>query len=89
MKLVDELKKKRSSMNNLDVIKKTHYNNIVNHIKYINSCGKTTIIYTIPLFLPSLPVYDMSLVSNYLSNKLKRDGFKVEKIKTDQLYITW
>jgi hypothetical protein len=46
-------------------------------------------VYTIPLFLPSFPVYDIEVIVNYLVNKLKRDGFKVEKIKEYELYIRW
>lgn len=89
MKIIDELKKTRSANNSIDIIKKTHYNSILNRIKFINSYGKTTMVYTVPLFLPSFPVYDINIIVNYLLNKLKRDGFRVERIKEYELCIAW
>ena len=89
MKLLDELRKTRASNNSSDIIKKTHYNNLVARIKFVNSYGKRALIYTIPIFLPSLPLYDIDTIRNYLSVKLKNQGFKVNKVDTNDMHITW
>jgi len=87
--LIDELKKTRGETNNIDAIKKIHYTNIISRIKSNNSYGNTSLVYTVPLFLPSFQLYDINIVINYLISKLQRDGLKVSKLKDYDLYITW
>lgn len=87
--LISELKKARVS-NTQEMIKKTHYESIINNIKEANArYSKTDIVYTIPIFLPGYPLYNLEEIISYISNKLKREGFEVRRLDTYNLYISW
>lgn len=87
--LISELKKERSS-NIQEMIKKSHYNSVINNIKEANKAySKTSIVHTVPLFLPGYPLYNLEEIISYLINKLKKEGFQVKRLDTYNLYINW
>lgn len=65
------------------------YNVCLEKISNANSAGMTDIIYSIPLFILSVPDYDSEMCIEYISEKLIHVGFNTDIISKTQLFITW
>jgi hypothetical protein len=51
--------------------------------------GQTNCIYTIPNFLIGYSPYNMEKMSKYIYKKLKEEGFMVNKLSEQYIYISW
>lgn len=49
----------------------------------------TKCVYTVPQYIPGLPLYSLLDCIRFLKTNLRDNGFKVKSIGFDQLYISW
>jgi hypothetical protein len=58
----------------------------------IIDCSKvnnTGCYFTVPLFLINIPIYCVNECKIYLIQKLKKDGFKINNLDNNIIYISW
>lgn len=58
-------------------------------IYYASSGNFYTTWYQIPTFLIGLPLYSVDDCAKYITNKLNKDGFETEIVKSDIIIIKW
>jgi hypothetical protein len=89
---LDELSKHR---NELDDNKEKIYKNILNRVhKNIKLTARqrtndTFTFFLVPDFLLGIPVYNTSLCTTYIINKLENNGFFVKYTHPNLLFISW
>lgn len=67
-----------------DVLKKIH-----NRIKYNSRLEKTFCFYQVPEMILGVPLYNILDLREYISNSLKKDGFKYMYIDPNWFFISW
>jgi len=67
-----------------DVLKKIH-----NRIKYNARLEKTFCFYQVPEMILGVPLYNILDLREYISNSLKKDGFKYMYIDPNWFFISW
>lgn len=81
--------KKRARQNHrlamfLRLLKKCHHK-----IKMASQIERTNCIYTIPCLIVGMPMYSVGDCREYMTSQLVENGFIVEALSVDNLYISW
>lgn len=79
----DERNKKRNK------IYKKIYKLVEKKIIDINKYNLSEMIYEIPYFMINIPLYSMDGCREYLVKKLNDDGFKVQCLENNKIFIDW
>lgn len=88
--IIDELKKNRKHINSsFDQIVLNIVDTCLNNIRFINSSGKTEMVYSIPAFIIGYPVYDYEYVSCRVKRILRKEGFTVLDVETNKIILKW
>jgi len=90
--LVSLLRKERSKLTGSDeYIFEKVYNLCIDHIKWINIKGlQTQCVFQIPVFIPGVPLYNLTECAHYISRKLIKSGFSEANFNPpDKLFISW
>lgn len=89
---LDELSKHRNDCNdNKEKIYKNILNRVHKHIKLTarQRRNDTFTFFLVPDFLLGVPVYNTSLCTTYIINKLENNGFFVKYTHPNLLFISW
>lgn len=77
-------KKKRDSEIYQRVLKRCHL-----RIRMSAHNLDTKCVYTVPQYIPGLPLYSLLDCIRFLKTNLRKNGFKVNSLGFDQLFISW
>jgi len=58
-------------------------------IKYHNGLGNNQTIIKVPSMKFDTPPYDITHAMMYVIRKLKKNGFKINNIRENEIYISW
>ena len=87
---VEKLKKEAKKREKL---KKECYNKILtlinNKIIIVSKTNNTSTWFEIPLFMLGYPTYELKECSDYLIEKIKKNGFKISFLNPNILLINW
>ena len=81
------IQKKRLERENQ--IKIEIFNILTKKIQNYSKLGKLYFIFQIPNFLIGHAPYNIIDINKYLINKLKKDGFYIQKINEEYIFISW
>lgn len=87
---INELNSRRRDKNQRDreifnrVLKRCHM-----RIKMSANQLSSACMYTIPPYIPGLPLFQINDCLRYIKKKLKANGFKVKMMTPTQIYISW
>jgi hypothetical protein len=65
------------------------YTALHDRIKRRASTNVTHLLYVVPPIVPGRPVYDPIHAARYITDKLRRGGFRVESAQGHVLFIDW
>ena len=87
---VDDLLKERNNMkNNNKKLYKKIYKLVETNIVNNNKKNLTNCFFQVSLFYHGMPLYSIYDCIEYITSKLKKNGFKIQIINVNGLFIEW
>lgn len=87
---VNDIKKEKKKINKFRKSCFKHILELINNkIGIISKTDTRSTYYEIPLFVIGYPTYEIKDVVDYISPKLKKNGFEVSFLNPNYLLINW
>lgn len=87
---LDELKQERNQLKDIEIeICEKVFLICIKQIKFVNSSGRTSCTFEVPILVPGYPLFNLSACGIYVTKKLKRKKLKATFVNPKTILISW